>query len=237
MDCSLSGSSIHGIFQARVLEWVAISFSRESSRPRDQIGASCIAGRHFTTWTTREAPTWPLIEHIIDQEIFAENKACGRWFLFSLAQNCYFTNSLWIIAFNGYTWHLKRLIFMKCCLQSTLLQKQRSILQHREFHLSIGFVIRIEKMTPKGLLCSPSVIPLGVEGLKAGSIRTYNQRAAAPRGLILWSLIPEAISQASSEATPCKGCDGYKSRNWSGQGLEGKLLSFTFTKAYFMLTR
>ena len=37
--------------------------------------------------------------------------------------------------------------------------------------------------------------------------------------------------------TPCKGCDGCKSRNWSGQGLEGKLLSFTFTKTYFMLTR
>ena len=36
MDCSLSGSSVHGIFQVRILEWVAISFSRRSSRPRDQ---------------------------------------------------------------------------------------------------------------------------------------------------------------------------------------------------------
>ena len=35
MDCSLPGSSVHGIFQARILEWVAISFSRRSSRPRD----------------------------------------------------------------------------------------------------------------------------------------------------------------------------------------------------------
>ena len=35
MDCSLPGSTIHGIFQARILEWVAISFSRRSSRPRD----------------------------------------------------------------------------------------------------------------------------------------------------------------------------------------------------------
>ena len=35
MDCSLSGSSVHGIFQARVLEWIAISFSRGSSRPRN----------------------------------------------------------------------------------------------------------------------------------------------------------------------------------------------------------
>ena len=45
MDCSPPSSSIHGIFQARVLEWVAISFSRVSSRPRDQTRVSCIAGR------------------------------------------------------------------------------------------------------------------------------------------------------------------------------------------------
>ena len=43
MDCSLPGSSIHGIFQARVLEWVAITFSRESSQPRDRTWVSCIA--------------------------------------------------------------------------------------------------------------------------------------------------------------------------------------------------
>ena len=49
MDCSLLPSSfVHGIFQARVLEWVAISFSRASSRPRDQTWVSCIAGRCFT---------------------------------------------------------------------------------------------------------------------------------------------------------------------------------------------
>ena len=48
MDYSLSGSSVHGIFQAKVLEWVAISFSRESSPPRDWTWASCIAGRRFT---------------------------------------------------------------------------------------------------------------------------------------------------------------------------------------------
>ena len=52
MYCSLPGSSIHGIFQARVLEWVAISFSRGSSRPRDWTQVSCIAGRHFTIWAT-----------------------------------------------------------------------------------------------------------------------------------------------------------------------------------------
>ena len=55
VDCSLPGFSIHGIFQARVPEWVAISFSRVSSQPRDQTRVSHIAGRHFTLGATREA--------------------------------------------------------------------------------------------------------------------------------------------------------------------------------------
>ena len=48
-DCSLPGSSVHEIFQARILEWLAISFSRGSSWPRDQTQVSCIAGGFFTT--------------------------------------------------------------------------------------------------------------------------------------------------------------------------------------------
>ena len=55
MDCTLPGSSVHGIFQARVLKWAAISFSRGTSRPRDQTQVSCIVGRRFTVWATREA--------------------------------------------------------------------------------------------------------------------------------------------------------------------------------------
>ena len=55
MDCSLQGSSVHGIFQARVLEWVAISFSKGSSQPRDRTPVSRITGRRFTVWATREA--------------------------------------------------------------------------------------------------------------------------------------------------------------------------------------
>ena len=47
VDCSLPGSSLHGIFQARVLEWIAISFSKGSSQPRDQTWVSHIAGRRF----------------------------------------------------------------------------------------------------------------------------------------------------------------------------------------------
>ena len=54
MDCSLPGSSVHGIFQARILEWVAISFSRGSSWPRDWTQVSHITGSCFTVWVTRE---------------------------------------------------------------------------------------------------------------------------------------------------------------------------------------
>ena len=56
MDCSLPGSSVHEILQEKILEWVAISFSRGSSRPRDRTWVSCIAGRCFTVRAIREAP-------------------------------------------------------------------------------------------------------------------------------------------------------------------------------------
>ena len=55
MDCSLPGSSVHGLLQARALEWVAISFSRRSSQPRDRTWVSCFAGGFFVGWPTREA--------------------------------------------------------------------------------------------------------------------------------------------------------------------------------------
>ena len=53
MDCSLPGSSVHRIFQAKVLEWVAISFPRVSSQPRHWTWVSCMVGRCFTVWATR----------------------------------------------------------------------------------------------------------------------------------------------------------------------------------------
>ena len=57
LDCSPPGSSVHGILQPRTLEWVAISFSRGSSQPRDQTQVFCIASRRFNLWATREALT------------------------------------------------------------------------------------------------------------------------------------------------------------------------------------
>ena len=55
MDYSLPNPSVHGILQARILEWVAILFPGGSFQPRDQTQVSCFADRFFTVWATREA--------------------------------------------------------------------------------------------------------------------------------------------------------------------------------------
>ena len=54
-DYSPPGSSVLGIFQARILGWITIPFSKGSSQPRDQTWVSCITGKLFTDWVTREA--------------------------------------------------------------------------------------------------------------------------------------------------------------------------------------
>ena len=58
MDCSPPGSSVHGISQARILEWVAVSFSRLCSWPRDRTSVSCIGRQILFHWATREALTF-----------------------------------------------------------------------------------------------------------------------------------------------------------------------------------
>ena len=52
VDCSPPGSSVHGILQVRIMEWVVILFSRGSSQPRDGNQVSHIAGKFFTSWAT-----------------------------------------------------------------------------------------------------------------------------------------------------------------------------------------
>ena len=56
MDCSPPGSSVFGILEARILEWVAIPFSTASSQPKDWTWVSCIAGRLINVRVTRQAP-------------------------------------------------------------------------------------------------------------------------------------------------------------------------------------
>ena len=69
LDCSSWGSSVHGIRQARIMEWVAMPFSRASSRPRDRTQIFHIAGRLFTIWTTREAPGLTILVTKADTKI------------------------------------------------------------------------------------------------------------------------------------------------------------------------
>ena len=69
MDCSPPGSSVHGILQARIMEWVAMPSSGGSSQPRDRTHVSCmscIAGGLFIHWAPREAPD--ICIHIADSQ-------------------------------------------------------------------------------------------------------------------------------------------------------------------------
>ena len=74
MDCSLPGSSVHGIFQAIVLEWIAISFSSGSSQPRDRTRVSCIVDRRFTIWATKKCILTGSHHYRIIQNIFTALK-------------------------------------------------------------------------------------------------------------------------------------------------------------------
>ena len=69
VDCSLPGSSLHGILQARILEWVAISFSRGSSQLRDQTLVSHIAGRCFNLWATRDCQMLKILQARLQQYV------------------------------------------------------------------------------------------------------------------------------------------------------------------------
>ena len=90
MDCSPPVSSVQGILQARILEWVATSFSRGSSRPRDRTRVSYIAGRFFTIWGTREVQHPHGYSHFT-QWCLALNKLCKklRWLNNKLMDSVY----------------------------------------------------------------------------------------------------------------------------------------------------
>ena len=78
--CDPMDYTVHGILQAKILEWVAFPFSSGSSQPRDQTQVSHIAGRFFTSWATREALN-------LDSKscmIISEDKSIHRWLLVTL---------------------------------------------------------------------------------------------------------------------------------------------------------
>ena len=79
---SSSGSLVHGILQAKILEWVVLSFSWGSSQPRDQTQVSCTVGRFFTVWATRKAQNiLPGFKQIF---ILVFYGCWEKWFLFKV---------------------------------------------------------------------------------------------------------------------------------------------------------
>ena len=94
---------VHGILQTRILKWVAILFSRGSSQTRDRTQVSCIAGRFFTSWATREAQEYwsgnlSLLHQIfLTQELNQGIESKCRSILYQLSYQGipYFGETLW----------------------------------------------------------------------------------------------------------------------------------------------
>ena len=86
LDCSLPGSSIRGIPQARILEWVAFPFFRGSSQPKDWTQVSCTKGRFFRLWATREAYHSTLPNYKYNLFITRKKGGSGFW---STLSRCY----------------------------------------------------------------------------------------------------------------------------------------------------
>ena len=92
MDYCPPGSSVHGILQVRILERVAISFSRGSSPPRTQTQVSCTTGEFFTIWATREITREAIYMWVVLRSYFT---LYGRNFLFSWETHILISNILW----------------------------------------------------------------------------------------------------------------------------------------------
>ena len=77
MDYSPPASSVHGILQGRILEWAAITHFSRSSQPKHQTWVSCIAGRFFTIWVTKEA----LLKHYLfySNQFSSDQQICVYW--------------------------------------------------------------------------------------------------------------------------------------------------------------
>ena len=92
------GYTVRGVLQARILEWVTIPFSKGSSQPRDQTQVSCIAGRFFTSWATREASM--VLEDVLISFFytvtvhFSQHTTYWRDCLFSIVYSCFLCHRL-----------------------------------------------------------------------------------------------------------------------------------------------
>ena len=121
MDCSPPGSSVHAILQARILEWVAISFSRVTSQTRNWTQVSLIAKRCFTNWAMWEAFTLKL--HLTSY-------IKSAWCLVYYSKCCMKSGSTKLIEKNGFSKKFKNLVIM-----------QRKTLPL--FKINVGFLVII----------------------------------------------------------------------------------------------
>ena len=93
MDCSPPGSSVHGILQARIMEWGAMPSSRGSSWPRDWTHVSYIIGRFFTIWATKKA-LYILVG--ISNEMLCSQCSLSVLYHFALSYSVMFTLTPWL---------------------------------------------------------------------------------------------------------------------------------------------
>ena len=109
VDCIPLGSSDYEISQARMLEWVAIPFSRGSSWPRGRIHISCIAGRFFIIWATREASNILLKyqrRHRNRTDCRVQKSICWSTILVGKPPNIFFMGNNWrVLKKGGRTFH------------------------------------------------------------------------------------------------------------------------------------
>ena len=90
MNCSLPGSSVHRIVQARIPEWVAISFSRRSSQARDWTQFSRTAWRFFTIWATKEVQYYCIVKYFKNYKIlYTSNYFRNNQVAWCMAMLCY----------------------------------------------------------------------------------------------------------------------------------------------------
>ena len=112
MDCSPPGSSVPGILQERILEWVAISFSRGSSQPRVQTQVSRIGGGCFTIWATREDLQIYLKTCLFCCSLFLPVSLCFHRYLFHLPNEHPLMFTLSQIYVNSLGFYLSESLFL-----------------------------------------------------------------------------------------------------------------------------
>ena len=159
MDCSLPGSSVHGIFQARILEWVAFPFSRRSSWPRDWTWVSRVVGRHFTIWATKKSERGELKNWLKTQH--SENYDHGIW-------SHHFMENRWGNSDRLYFWGLQSPAYGNCSHEI-----KRHLLLGRKVMTNLDSILKSRDITlpTKAHLVQTMVFPVVMYSCKNWTIK------------------------------------------------------------------